>query len=176
MDALLCCSLLLSRVQLFVTPWTAACQASLFYLPELAQTHVHWVSDAIQLSHPLLSPSPPAFSISQHQGLFQWSACICVYSTFTWNSFFSTCLISPSIPNHYSPQDAALSPIIIKKKNFSRSFPPLSFSFWFLLLRNHKVHKHLILLLSHTLDWPVENVFKDSVSYEKINVIRSRKK
>ena len=41
-------------------------------LPELAQTHVHWVSDAIQPSHPLSSPSPPAFNIAQHQGLFQW--------------------------------------------------------------------------------------------------------
>ena len=40
-------------------------------LPELTQTHVHRVSDAIQPSHPLLSPSPPAFNISQHQGLFQ---------------------------------------------------------------------------------------------------------
>ena len=39
-------------------------------LPELAQTHVHRVGDAIQLSHPLSSPSPPAFSLSQHQGLF----------------------------------------------------------------------------------------------------------
>ena len=41
-------------------------------LPELAQTHVHWVSDAIQPSYPLSSPSPPAFHLSQHQGLFQW--------------------------------------------------------------------------------------------------------
>ena len=41
-------------------------------LPELAQIHVHWVSDAIQPSHPLLSPSPPAFYLSQCQGLFQW--------------------------------------------------------------------------------------------------------
>ena len=41
-------------------------------LPELAQTHVHWVCDAIQPSHPLWSPSPPAFNLSQHQGLFQW--------------------------------------------------------------------------------------------------------
>ena len=41
-------------------------------LPELAQTHVHQVDDAIQPSHPLSSPSPPAFSLSQHQGLFQW--------------------------------------------------------------------------------------------------------
>ena len=40
-------------------------------LPEPAQTHVHQVSDAIQPSHPLSSPSPPAFNLSQHQGLFQ---------------------------------------------------------------------------------------------------------
>ena len=40
-------------------------------LPELAQTHVRRVSDAIQPSHPLLSPSPPALNLSQHQGLFQ---------------------------------------------------------------------------------------------------------
>ena len=39
---------------------------------EPPQTHVHWVSDTIQPSHALLSPSPPAFNISQHQGLFQW--------------------------------------------------------------------------------------------------------
>ena len=37
-------------------------------LPELTQTHVHWVSDAIQASHPLSSPSLPAFNLSQHQG------------------------------------------------------------------------------------------------------------
>ena len=41
-------------------------------LPEFTQTHVHWVSDAIQPSHPLSSSSPPAFNLSQHQGLFQW--------------------------------------------------------------------------------------------------------
>ena len=40
-------------------------------LTELAQTHVHRVGDAIQPSHPLLPPSPPAFSLSQYQGLFQ---------------------------------------------------------------------------------------------------------
>ena len=40
--------------------------------PELAQTLVHRVSDAIQPSHPLSSPSPPTFNLSQHQGLFQW--------------------------------------------------------------------------------------------------------
>ena len=41
-------------------------------LPELAQTHVHPVSDTIQPYHPLSSPSHPIFNLSQHQGLFQW--------------------------------------------------------------------------------------------------------
>ena len=41
-------------------------------LPEFTQTYIHWVSDAIQPSHPLSSPSPPAPNPSQHQRLFQW--------------------------------------------------------------------------------------------------------
>ena len=41
-------------------------------LPESTQTHVHWVGDAIQPSHPLSSPSPSALNLSQHQGLFKW--------------------------------------------------------------------------------------------------------
>jgi len=55
------------------TSWTAARQASLSHhqFPELAQTQVHRVGDGIQPSHPLLTPSPPAFNLSQHQGLFQ---------------------------------------------------------------------------------------------------------
>ena len=62
-------------------------------LPELAQTHVHWVGDAIQPSHPLLSPSPPTFNPSQHQGLF-------LISQFSLSSFtfikrlFSSSLLS----------------------------------------------------------------------------------
>ena len=40
--------------------------------PEVAQTHVHWVGDAIQPPHPLSSPSPPAFNLSQHLSLFLW--------------------------------------------------------------------------------------------------------
>ena len=65
----------LSRVRLFVTPWIAACTPGLpvhHQLPEFTQTHVHWVGDAIQPSHPLSSPSPPAPNPSQHQSLFQW--------------------------------------------------------------------------------------------------------
>ena len=66
----------LSRVQLFVTPWTAAHQASLSITNShelvLTQTHVHQVSDAIKPSHPLSSPSPPTFNLFQYQGLFKW--------------------------------------------------------------------------------------------------------
>ena len=64
----------LSHVQLFATPWNAAGQAylSITNSRSLLKTHVHRVSDAIQPSHPLLSPSPPAPNPSQHQGLFQW--------------------------------------------------------------------------------------------------------
>ena len=62
----------LSSVQLFATPWTAACQA---FCPSLlldsAQSHIHCVNDAIQPSHPLSPPSPLALDLSQHQGLFQ---------------------------------------------------------------------------------------------------------
>ena len=41
-------------------------------LLKFTQTHVHWVGDAIQPSHPVSSPSPPALNLSQHQGLFKW--------------------------------------------------------------------------------------------------------
>ena len=59
----------LSRVWLIVTPWTAACQASL----AITQSHVHSIGDANQPSHPLLFPSLPAFNLSQHQGFFPMS-------------------------------------------------------------------------------------------------------
>ena len=64
----------LSHVQLSATPWIEARQASLVHhqLPEFTQTHVHRVSDTIQPSYPLSSPSPPAPNASQHQSLFQW--------------------------------------------------------------------------------------------------------
>ena len=62
----------------FICVWLFSLDCSMTGLPvhhkppEFTQTHVHWVSDAIQLSHPLSSPSPPAFNLSQHQGLFKW--------------------------------------------------------------------------------------------------------
>ena len=63
----------LSHVRLFVTPNCSMPGLPVHHqLPEFIQTHVHWVSDAIQQSHPLLSPSPPAPNPSQNQGLFKW--------------------------------------------------------------------------------------------------------
>jgi len=85
---------LLSCVWLFVTPRTCSTPGFpvLHHLLELAQTHVHWVGDAIQPLHPLLSPSPSAFNLSQHQGLFQW-----VSSSHQVTKYWSLSLsISPS--------------------------------------------------------------------------------
>ena len=62
----------------------------LHHLPAFVQTHVHWVSDTTQSSHPL-SPSPPAFSLSQHQGLFE--SALCIRWPKYWSFSFS---ISPS--------------------------------------------------------------------------------
>ena len=52
--------------------WSTAVFPVHHQMPEPAQTHVHQVGNAIQMSHPLLSPSPPTFNLSQHQGLFKW--------------------------------------------------------------------------------------------------------
>ena len=69
-------------VWLYITQWCPTlwdhmdCSMPRFpvlrYLPEFAQSHVYWVGDTIQPSHPLSPPSPPAFNLSQHQGPFQW--------------------------------------------------------------------------------------------------------
>ena len=87
----------LSHVWLFVTQWTAAKRFPCPSLsPEFAQTHVYWVSDAIQLSDLLSSPFPPFLNLSQHQGLFQW-----VGLPLRWPKYWSfTFSLSPA--NDYS--------------------------------------------------------------------------
>ena len=81
----------LSRFWLFVTPWIAARQASMSITSSgVYQTHVHWVGDAIQPSHPLSSLCPPALNLSQHQGLSQW------VSTSHWVAKVFSFNISPS--------------------------------------------------------------------------------
>ena len=81
--------------------------------PELTQTHLHWVSDAIQPSHPLSSPSP-AFNLSQHQGLFfffyyfNWRLITLQYCSgfchvLAWISHGCTCVPHPEITSHFPP-------------------------------------------------------------------------
>ena len=92
-----CCSVTQSRLTL-CNPMVCSTPGLLVHhqLLELAQTHVYWVGDAIQPSHPLSSPSPPAFQLSQHQGLFQW-----VSSSIMWPKYWSFGFsVSPS--NEYS--------------------------------------------------------------------------
>ena len=62
------------------------------HLPEFAQTHVHRVSDAIQPSHPLSSPSAPASDPSQHQGLFQWVSSCYTKKLLCLESFIFLCI------------------------------------------------------------------------------------
>ena len=71
----------------------------LYHLQEFAQTHVHWVDDAIQPSHPLLSLSPPPLNLSQHQDLFQW-----VSSSFQWIFSVDYCLVWSPCSQSYSQE------------------------------------------------------------------------
>ena len=86
----------LRHVQLFVTLWTAALQASLVHhqLPELAQTHVHQVGDAIQPSHPLSPPSPPA-SIFPSIMVFSNESVLCIRWPKYWTSHRQDQLLTP---------------------------------------------------------------------------------
>ena len=86
------------------------------YLLEFAQTHIHWVSDTIQPSHPLLPHSTPALNLSQHQSLFQWVGsffffliswrlitlqyCSGFCHPLTWISRGYTCIPHPNPPSH----------------------------------------------------------------------------
>ena len=99
-------------------------------LPQLAQTHVHRVCDAIQPSHPLSSPSPPAFHLSQHQGLFQWLQRSSV-SRDSRSPVFPILLFS-SISLHWSLRKAFLSLLAILWNSAFKweylSFSPLPFT------------------------------------------------
>ena len=85
----------LSSVWLFATPCTASFPV-LHYLPEFAQTPVRWIDDAIEPSHPLSFPSPPAFNLSQHR-VFSCESALCIIWPKYWSFSFS---ISPC--NEYS--------------------------------------------------------------------------
>ena len=85
-----------------------------YQLPEFTQTHVRWVGDTIQLSHPLSFPSPPAFNLSHHWGLFQW-----VSSSHQMAKLFGSFSFRISPSNEYSGLMGwfALQWIILAKTN-----------------------------------------------------------
>ena len=115
--------------------------------PEFTQTHVHWVGDSIQPSHPLSSPSPPAPNPSQHQGLFQ-------SQLFTWGSQSVGISVSASVlpmnTQDWSPLGWT-GWISLQSKGFSRIFS------------NTTVQKHQFFSAqlssqsnSHIHTWPLE--------------------
>ena len=76
----------------------------IIYLPQFAQTHVHWVNDAIQPSHPLLSTSPLAFNLSQHHGHYKyWVEFPVLYDRFLLVISFIYNSVYMSIPIYPSP-------------------------------------------------------------------------
>ena len=86
-------------------------------LPEFIQTHIHWVGDAIQPSHPLSSPSPPAFNFSQHQGLSNESA-LCIRWPKYWSFSFNI-----SLPMNTQDQSLGWTDwISLQSKGLSRVF------------------------------------------------------
>ena len=87
------------------------------YLPEFAQTHVHWVSDAIQPSHPLSPPSAPALNLSQHQGLSQ-----CVFFTSGGQSIGASASTSVLPMNIQGWLPLRLTGLILLSKGLSRVF------------------------------------------------------
>ena len=117
------------------------------WLPEFTQTHVHWVSDAIQPSHPLSSPSPPAPNPSQHHSLFPLS------QLFTWGGqrigVSASASVLPVNTEGWSP--LGWTSLILQSKELSRVFS------------NTKVQKHQFFSAqpssqsnSHIHTWPLE--------------------
>ena len=100
-------------------------------LPEFTQTHVRWVSDPIQPSHPLSSPSPPAFNLSQHQGLFKWVSSWhqvakvlefqLQHQSFQW-IFRTDFLYGGLVGSPCSPRDSQESSLTIKYKIYHLSY------------------------------------------------------
>ena len=131
-----------------MTPRTAAWQGFPVHhqLPELAQTHVHQVNDAIQPSHPVSPPSPPAFNISQHQ-VFSCELVLCIRWLKYWSFSFSI-----SLSNEYSGLISLWTGwISLQSKGLSRVFSNTT-------VQKHKLFGAQLSLYSnsHIHTWPLE--------------------
>ena len=121
---------------------------ALHYLPEFAETHVHWVGEAIQPSYPLSSPSPPAFSLSQHQGLFHESVLHIRWPKYGTSA--SASVLPTNIQNWFPLGLTTL--ISLLSKGLSRVFS--STTIW----RHQFFHIQAFLLSSsHIHTWLLEN-------------------
>ena len=137
----------------------------LHHLQELTQTHVHGVSDVIPLSHPLFAPSPPAFNLSQDQGLFQWVGSLnqvakvleLQHQSFQWifmvdflsyTKFFS----SPLIPEDFRHPKKMYSLAIILPKLLSNPFLPLSL--WICLFWTFHINGNVKWVFPVLFLWP----------------------
>ena len=105
-------------------------------LPEFTQTHVHWVGDAIQQSHPLSSSSAPAFNLSQQQGLFQW-----VLSTST-NIQREYLRISTNLASWFFKTSYACSMLVIPKQRY----------YWLNVVSIIK-YRRVIWIMTHSSEW-----------------------
>ena len=113
-------------------------------LLELSQTHVHWVGDTIQPSHPLLPPSPPALNLSWHWGLFQWVGClqqVAKYWSFSFSPSIDYSGLSPlGLTCWISLQSKGLSRVFFKTTVQKHQFFSAQPSLW----SNSHIHTWLL--------------------------------
>ena len=162
----------------FATPRTAAYQASLS-ITNSWNLHVHLVSDTIQPSNPLSSPSPPAFNLSQHQGLLQWVSSLhqvakvleLQLQSFQW-IFMADFLLSWVVWSPCSPRDSQESSPTPQSKSINSSV--LSFIYSPTLTSIHDYWKdHSLDYILHTLahlllTTPYENSINFSIWWEEL--------
>ena len=169
MSVLLVVVPLLSHVQPFATPMDCSTLGFpvLLYLPVFAQTHVHLVSVAIQSSHHLSPPSPPALTLSQHQGLFQWVSSLYQVAKLWMNSQGWFPLGSTGL-------------IFLQSKGLSRVFSSTAvqkhqfFSAQASLRSNSHIHTYMLSTFAHD-SWPFfmssleKQPFRSSVHFLKLD-------
>ena len=120
-------------------------------LPELTQTHVHGVGDAIRPSHPLSSPSPPAFNLSQHQGLFQWVG----------SSHHVAKVLEPQL-QHQSFQQIFRDDFLYFSSNWLWQYPNFVES---LEVISFNIHLELFIIPYSHFPYPILYIFSDLLKY-----------
>ena len=150
-----CCCSITKPCLTFWEPMNCRTPGILFlhFLLKFTQTHVHWVTDAIQTSHPLSLPSPPALNLSQHQGLLQWVDSLhqvakllelqLQHQSFQWifrvNFFLDWLIWSPC-----SPRDSQDSSPVPQFKSITRDYLYAQKNQWLLSVLLNPIHMSLM--------------------------------